>query len=290
VPLPEVRVLCWNIFHGRDAPPDPALFTRRSRILKVTEHNASHVQVNRPLLEEFARLIASASWSLCLLQEVPPWWADPLARECEAAEHRVLTSRNQLGRLRRRLADWNVDLIGSAGGGANLTLARRRWRISERRSLLLNPLPRRGLRERRRMGYLVADSDAAEICVANLHATAGDRHQAEADVSRAAATAVAWAAGRPLLFGGDFNLRPSSSPLFGELERHYGLASPTGGPRSDAIDHLLVRGTDVIEAPAQWPDERRELELPFDGGFRRLRLSDHRPVEAVYRLSSAGVR
>ena len=142
------------------------------------------------------------------------------------------------------------------------------------------------------MAFLVAGHEpgGAELCVANLHATAGDRPQAEADVTRAAAAAVAWAAGRPLLLGGDFNLRPASSQLFGELGRSYGLAAPTGGPRSSAIDHILVRGLETIEPPAAWPDERRELQVRLDGGVRRLRLSDHSPIEAVYRLTTPGVR
>ena len=52
-----MRVLSWNLYHGRDFPPDPALFTWRSRLLKMTERNATHVQVNRPLLGEFASVL-----------------------------------------------------------------------------------------------------------------------------------------------------------------------------------------------------------------------------------------
>ena len=50
----RVRALTWNVFHGRDHPPDRGSITWRSRLLKVTERNATHVQVNRPLLREFA--------------------------------------------------------------------------------------------------------------------------------------------------------------------------------------------------------------------------------------------
>ena len=35
--MAEIRTLCWNIFHGRDAPPDPSLFTLRSKLLRITE-------------------------------------------------------------------------------------------------------------------------------------------------------------------------------------------------------------------------------------------------------------
>jgi hypothetical protein len=41
---------------------------------------------------------------------------------------------------------------------------------------------------------------------------------------------------------------------------------------------VLVRGLEVVTAPAQWPPERRELSL--DG--KALRLSDHAPVEARF--------
>src|SRR3954447_25834596 len=219
-----MRVLSWNLYHGRDAPPDPALFTWRSRLLRVTERNATHVQVNRPLFREFAELIAAAEWSVCLLQEFPPSWARPLSDRCGAEAHLVLTSRNQLAALRRRLARWNPDLIGSGEGGSNLTLVRPPWRIAGRAGVLLNPFPRRGLRERRRMGLVILSGDGGrELCVANLHATAGNREQAEADVRRGARHAVAFAGDRPLLFGGDLNLRPRTSPVFDELERRFGL-------------------------------------------------------------------
>jgi endonuclease/exonuclease/phosphatase family metal-dependent hydrolase len=279
----DVRVLSWNIFHGRDHPPDPGLFTWRSRLLRVTEHNATHVQVNRPLEDEFAEELAHAQWSVCLLQEVPPTWAGPLAERCRAEAHTLKTSRNQLAPVRRRLANWNPDLIQSWEGGSNLTLARPPWRIAERRSALLNPFPRRGLRERRRMALTALSAGGAELCVANLHATAGSRAQAEADVRRGVERALSFARVMPLVLGGDLNLQPRSSHLFEELERRFGLAAPTA---DDAIDHLLVRGLEVLEPPHRWPPEQRELLLRDSRpGLLRLRLSDHAPVEAAFRFA-----
>jgi endonuclease/exonuclease/phosphatase family metal-dependent hydrolase len=281
----DVRVLSWNILHGRDHPPDPDLFTWRSRLLRVTEHNATHVQVNRPLADEFAEVLARAQWSVCLLQEVPPSWAEPLARRCGAEAHSVRTSRNQLAPLRRRLADCNPDLMRSWEGGSNLTLARLPWRIAERGAVLLNPLPRRGLRERRRMVLTALAAGEAELCVANLHATAGNRAQAEADIRRGVELAISFARERPLILGGDLNLRPRSSHLFEELERRFGLAAPTA---DDAIDRLLVRGLEVREPPLRWAPEQRELLVRDSGpGSLRLRLSDHAPVEAAFGLQSS---
>src|SRR5690349_14621452 len=144
-PGTDIRALAWNIFHGRDHPPGPELYTRRARFLKQTERNATHAQVNRGLLDEFAEVLAGASWSVCLLQEAPPPWATPLGERCGAEPHAVLTSRNQLAPLRRALADWNPDLVQSWEGGSNLTLVRPPWRIAARDAFLLNPFPRRGL-------------------------------------------------------------------------------------------------------------------------------------------------
>jgi endonuclease/exonuclease/phosphatase family metal-dependent hydrolase len=96
-------------------------------------------------------------------------------------------------------------------------------------------------------------------------------------VLRAARAATEWAGSAPLIFGGDLNLRPGEDPeIFTRLAEDFGLASPTTGPKK--IDHVLVRGLEVVAAPAQWPAERREL--PLDG--KALRLSDHAPVEARF--------
>jgi len=276
-----VRALTWNVFHGRDHPPDPGLFTWRSRLLRVTERNATHAQVNRRLLAEFADVLAAADWAVCLLQEVPPTWAGPLAERCDAEPHSVPTSRNQLAPLRQRVARWNPDLMKSWEGGSNLTLVRPPWRIAARGAVLLNPLPRRRLRERRWMALTALSGNGVELCVANLHATAGDRGQAEADVRRGAERAGAYARDHPLVFGGDLNLRPSTSRVFEELERRFGLTAPTA---ADAIDHQLVRGLDMLEPPRRWPPERRELLLhATDFAGLRLRLSDHAPVAAAFR-------
>ena len=250
-------------------------------MLRRDEHDDTHVQVNRPLRDEFARLIAAARWDVCLLQEAPPYWDAELARATGAASYVTLTSRNWFAHLRARLGWWNPDLLGSWEGGSNITLVRAPWRIAGApRSLLLNPLPGRGLRERRRMSFVrVRDADR-DIGVANLHLTAGSRPAAEREALRAAETAGRWAGEvTPLVIGGDFNLRPRATDRFDRLRREYGLAAPTA---PDALDHLLARGLEVIRPPAAWPPERREQAVPVGLETRRLRLSDHPPVEATY--------
>jgi endonuclease/exonuclease/phosphatase family metal-dependent hydrolase len=268
----EFTALAWNLFHGRDFPPDSGLRTWRSRLLRLDERNATHVQVNRDLSAEFATLLAGASWDVALLQECPPRFAAPLARACSAEGHRVLTSRNSLGPLRALLARQNPDLMASGEGGSNLTLVRvpgRLGGIAERRELAIHE----GAPERRAMALT---RTASGVCVANLHATNDAPRLASADVLRAARAATDFAAGAPLLFGGDLNLRPGTDPdVFARLRDEFGLSGPTA---PDAIDHLLVRGLEVREDPTRWPPERREL--PLDG--RALRLSDHAPVEAKF--------
>ncbi|HWM55948.1 MAG TPA: endonuclease/exonuclease/phosphatase family protein [Solirubrobacterales bacterium] len=274
----EFTAVAWNLFHGRDFPPDPALFTWRSRLLRVSERGATHVQVNRDLLDEFATMLAAAEWDVALLQECPPRFAERLARACGAEQHRVLTSRNSLGALRALAARINPDLIASGEGGSNLTLVRADGplgQIAERREIAIHE----GSQERRAMAFT---RTASGLCVANLHASAHDPRLATGDVLLAAETATEWAGDAPLLFGGDLNLRPAEAPdAFGQLRVRFGLAGTTA-PR--AIDHLLARGLETIEPARQWPPEQREVTY---AGLA-LRLSDHSPVEGRFTAPVSG--
>jgi len=264
-----MRVLSWNLYHGRDFPPDPALFTLRSRLLRTTERGGTHVQVNRPLLDEFAGLLDRLDWGVALLQEAPPRWFGELARRTRSSGVCVLTSRNWWPAVQGRLAEWNPDLIASCEGGSNQILVRHPGRVLGHRRLTLALRP-----ERRRMQWARLDGG---VCVANLHATAGRRERAAAEVTRAAVAAVEWSGNDPLVIGGDLNLRPARDPEpFTELRERFGLGEPTG-PR--AIDHLLARGLELLERPRQLAPEERELDDP--SGLR-IRLSDHAPVVATF--------
>jgi endonuclease/exonuclease/phosphatase family metal-dependent hydrolase len=278
----EFTAIAWNLFHGRDFPPDPALFTWRSRLLRIAERNATHLQVNRDLTPEFAAMLAGAAWDVALLQECPPRFAAPLAEACGADAQRVLTSRNSLAPLRTAAARLNPDLIASGEGGSNLTLVRpgaALGRIVERRELTIH----KGRPERRAMAFARTERG---ICIANLHATNDRPDLAGEDVLAAARGASEWAGDAPLLFGGDLNLRPAETPgVFAELAQRFDLATPPTAPH--AIDHLLARGLEVVDHPTPWPAERRETRQEN----RVLRLSDHAPVEARFRTSTpAGMR
>jgi endonuclease/exonuclease/phosphatase family metal-dependent hydrolase len=289
----EFTAVSWNLFHGRDFPPDPALFTWRSRLLGIEERNETHVQVNRELVNEFAELLSGAEWDVALLQECPPRFASPLAEACGAETDRALTSRNSLSPLRTFVARRNPDLIASGEGGSNLTLVRSPFRcalcgcephkahrkegVVERRELAIHE----GRPERRAMAFTrVALGEGVDLCIANLHATNDRPDLATANVLRAAEVATEWAEDSPLLFGGDLNLRPAESPdAFKALRERFGLE---GAVHPRAIDHLLARNLEIVEPPSAWSPQRRELPR----GDLRLRLSDHTPVQARFKTGS----
>lgn len=274
-----LRVFSWNLFHGRDAPPEPGLRTLRSRLNKRPERGETHIQLNRDLLPEFLAILqrGDRAWDVALLQECPPRWAEPLSRVLDAEAHLSLTSRNSFPRLRAAIARWNPDLIASGEGGGNLILVRPgAGRIALRRELTLCPGP---WPERRTMAFVELDGvDGMNggICVANLHATNDDPPRASSEVLAAAATAERWAAGRPLIFGGDFNLRPVAVPaVFDRLEDRYGLRQPTA---PDAIDHILASGLRIDRPPRARPGSEREVQ---ERGLA-VRLSDHAPVDVTF--------
>jgi endonuclease/exonuclease/phosphatase family metal-dependent hydrolase len=212
--------LTWNLFHGRSVPDSP-----------------------RALLDEFAARLASWDWDVALLQEVPPWWPPALGRACAASARTALTSRNWLLPATRRVAERRPDLVKSWGGGSNAILVRGE-RVLEHRLRTLRSWPER------RVVHGVRLERGWWVC--NLHAQAHSEARAQADVARAAATAIAWSAGAPLVLGGDLNTHDPSAP---ELV-------PAAG---NGVDHVLVRAA----RPAA---EGRTL----DHG----RLSDHAPVLA----------
>jgi endonuclease/exonuclease/phosphatase family metal-dependent hydrolase len=170
-----VRVLTWNLFHGRAQPP------------------AGH-----DLHEHFAALIAGWEWDVALLQEVPPWWPPALAERCDAEQRTAATSRNALPANRRFAAERHPDLMKSNGGGANAILVRG-TAILEHRSTTLRRLPERRVCHAVRL--------AEGIWCANLHAQVHSDVRAQADGARGAQATLGWAAGAPALLGGDFNLR-----------------------------------------------------------------------------------
>jgi endonuclease/exonuclease/phosphatase family metal-dependent hydrolase len=175
----RLRVLTWNLFHGRSVPATRA-----------------------DLMEQFAGTLEGWGWDVALLQEVPPWWPAAFARTLGVDERTVLTSRNGLLPLRRAIAVRWPNLIKSNGGGSNTILVRDRA-ITQHRALRLCWWP-----ERRWMHAVRVKPTGASgggVWIGNLHASGLDRSAAR-DSERAGSALLAWADGEPALLGGDFNL------------------------------------------------------------------------------------
>jgi endonuclease/exonuclease/phosphatase family metal-dependent hydrolase len=184
-----VRVLSWNLFHGRAVPPR-----------------------DEDLLDAFAAALAAWAWDVALLQEVPPWWPPALAAACGAGERHAPTSRNALLRARRALAHRRPELMRSNGGGCNAILLRGRGGIAAhaRRRLCWRP--------ERRVVHAVRDGTGRWF--ANLHASTSPP-AARRDTALARATAERWADGAALVVGGDLNVRDPSLPGFAHAGGHH---------------------------------------------------------------------
>jgi endonuclease/exonuclease/phosphatase family metal-dependent hydrolase len=223
-----IRVLTWNLFHGRASPP-----------------------AGRPLAAEFASTLAGWEWDVALLQEVPPWWPDELARAAGARARFALTSRNWFLPVTRPLARRAPDLMKSWGGGCNAILVR--GGIFDHRIAELTRLPERRVAH----GVLLGDGS----WVVNLHLTTEPKARTRADASLALGAAREWAAGAPLVFGGDFNLDHPAWPVLEHVAGHH-------------VDHLLVSGWEPAGAPelldAGVLSDHRPLRLEMSGGRRRV--------------------
>ena len=265
--------MTWNVFHGRDWPPEEELQVRahKGNWRRGPIRGKEYEQVNWDLFAQFASMINRTSWDVALFQEFPPSWKTKMAQACGADSHRALSGRNWLQPLTSIVGRWRPDLLGAWEGGSNTTLVRHETGpIVERRRVVLTRRP-----ELRVMALTRLESG---VCVANIHVSTKPS-SAEAELITAAERALSFAGGRPLLFGGDFNVRPGESGVFERLEQRFGLAPPTA---PDRLSHLLVRELKVEKHPAAWPPEARDLADPETG--LKIRLSDHNPVEARFRL------
>ncbi len=206
-------------------------------------HGRAVPGAGRDLREDFGDALGGWEWDVALLQEVPPWWPAMLAERLDAEYRMVLTSRNGVLAVRRAIALRWPDVIKSNGGGANAILVRRDRIVAGRAQRLTSRPERRWVH-----GVRLASG----VWVANLHATAHDTAAAWRDGRAAAAAALQWSAGAPLVFGGDFNLR---EPGFDGLTRIAGRD----------VDHLFVAGLQPVGEPEV---------------LERGALSDHPPLVA----------
>jgi endonuclease/exonuclease/phosphatase family metal-dependent hydrolase len=214
-----MRVLSWNLFHGRSVPA-----TRRD------------------LLDRFAALLAGWSWDVALLQEVPPWWPPALARAASAEQRTARTSRNLGLPVRRELARLDPELMKSNAGGSNAILAR--VPIEAHRSVRLRRWPER------RVAQLARLRDGT--VVANHHgSTRVPLAERELEQLGVLALAAAGVPPAPVVLGGDLNLRdPHVAGMEHAAARDVDHVFASG---------LLVRGEEVLAAEVSTKGRRVAL-------------------------------
>jgi endonuclease/exonuclease/phosphatase family metal-dependent hydrolase len=217
-----IRVLTWNLFHGRSKPETP-----------------------HSLLPEFAALLTSWDWDVALLQEVLPWWPVELGRAAGASARMALTSRNVLPPVQRLVAEPRPHILKSWSGGSNAILVRGQAIVEHR-------IVRLRLRPERRVAHGVRLEDGTWIT--NLHAQVHLGRHAQADLDRAAEAPTAWAAGAPAVVGGDFNLKGEPTAFgYRHLAGHWVDHVLGRGLRATARGHTLHRGTLSDHAPLVVP-------------------------------------
>lgn len=216
----SLRVLAWNLFHGRARPPR-----------------------DEDLVDAFTARLAGWRWDVALLQEVPPWWPRALARACDADMRCVLTSRNALLPLRRLVASRRPELLKANGGGANAILVRNLGGVTAhaRRRLCVWP--------ERRVVHAVRVGERG-WWFANAHASTHPP-RARRDLAEAHAAVLRWAGDAPLVFGGDCNVLRASLPGLAHLGASHvdHLFARGHGRALDARVEILDRGALSDHAP-----------------------------------------
>lgn len=297
----SIRVITWNLFHGRDGLPGLGA-TPRSTWRRIPEDDGAHMHLNRKLTGLMAERLAFWEPDLCALQEVPTAAIADIARI--TGMQAVWTTTGPLigpRRLRDALAARNPDLWRSHEGNANVLLAGPRLEIVEgsRRSVRLNPLTTI-LRSARRLGLERGElvryiPEPRRLVLAALTAPGGTRitagcvhcHNARhpdvvgAEIARAAGAVEVSAGGGPAILAGDLNAPPAHPALAALAVGGWGGAAPGRGM---GIDRILHRGMEVVEAARRLAPEEREVGVAWRGRTRRVRLSDHDPVVAVLRV------
>lgn len=294
--LGTVRVLTWNLFHGRDGlpglGPTPASTWRDEPV-----DDGVHMHVNRKLTGHMARRIAAWSPDACALQEVPAAAIDEIVAATGMRAVWVRTG-PLVGPavLRDALARRNPDLWRSGEGSANVLLLRPELRPDGRpATLTLNPVAgipgraralglgadelRHYLVQRRRMVMArVVPPEGPPLAIACVHChNARDPRLTGLEIGGAAAAVSEMARGGPVVLAGDLNVRPDHPALAALAADGWEGADPWPGA---GIDRILHRGI-AAAGPQRRPDPaEREIGVWWRGRRRRVRLSDHDPVIA----------
>jgi endonuclease/exonuclease/phosphatase family metal-dependent hydrolase len=304
VPGTALRILTWNLFHGRDGLPGLGP-TWASTLLGRPVEDGTHVHLNRKLTDLMARRIAGWAPDVCALQEVPT--AGIRALVAGTGMRAVWTTTGPLigpARLRDALAARNPDLWRTHEGNANVLLVGRRIEVvdDDLRSRRLNPwrAVARAARDLRLPAAELARylPEPRRIVLARLRAPGGSTlvvgcvhcHNARhpevvgREIALAAEIVREAAGDGPAVLAGDLNARPGHAAIVAlGGEGWHGATLDAGG----GIDRILSRGLRVVEGPRTLPSSEREVTVSWDGLTRRLRLSDHDPVVAALAVPPA---
>ena len=303
-----LRILTWNLFHGRDGLPGLGA-TPASTLLGRPVDDGVHVHLNRKLTGLMADRVRRWAPDLCALQEVPTAAVDEIvARTGMLAVGATTGPLIGPRRLRDALAACNPDLWRTHEGNANLLLLGPALEVvpGSERVVRLNP-PREILRAARELsleagellryfpeprvavGARLRTASGAELVAASIHChNARHPELVVRELARATEALEGAARGAPMVLAGDLNARPAHPAIAAAAALGWDVAEAPPG----RIDRVLTRGLEIVEHERALPAAEREVGVTYAGRTRRVRLSDHDPVVAVVRVSgsSAGGR
>lgn len=299
-----MRVLTWNLFHGRDGLPGLGA-TPRSTWRGIPEDDGVHMHVNRKLTDLMARRIRAWAPDVAALQEVPTGAIRGIV--ATTGMQAVGTTTGPLigpARLRDALAARNPDLWRSHEGNANVLLVSPALEVVEGspRSVLLNPVEAiwRAMRElgleagevrhyltqeRRLVMARLRTRGGAEVVVGCVHCH-NARHPGLVgrEMLRCGEVVAAAADGGPAILAGDLNAPPRHPALATLGGLGWEGAAPVAGI---GIDRILHRGLEVAEPQRRMDPADRDAGVWWRGRERRVRLSDHDPVVATLRVRAS---
>ncbi len=211
-------------------------------------------------IDEFAAKLGEWSWDVALLQEVPPWWPQRLARRARRrAVQRADLAQLAAARCAARSPSAVRSCSRQTAAAATRSSRARRSPSTARCACVAGPS---GASPSWR-------ACATASCVVNLHASTRPA-RARQELERLWPRALAWAGTDRLILGGDLNVRSPAPPPATIVH-----AAASG------VDHVFARG--LVPATSggsasgtpSAPD-RPGRELLIDG--RRVELSDHAPL------------
>jgi endonuclease/exonuclease/phosphatase family metal-dependent hydrolase len=297
----DIRVLTWNLFHGQDgARLGP---TVRSVVLRSAIEDGTHVHLNAKWVPQMGAVIAGRKPTIVALQEVPPLGLAALEAATGMTSVRSLMP-PLVGstRVRGQLAQRNPDLWQTHEGTANAVLFDRSWQVVPGGVWTVRHNPPRfvahnarqlNLGRRETIHWLL---EPRRLVAVRLRNTAG---QTLTVVSMHCHNSLVWdliarevrrviplvleriPPDEPVIVAGDLNAAGRTHPAITTLQQH-GLEEATIDDL--VLDHIFHRNLAVVTPPVMLPTALRDIEVAWKGTTRRVLLSDHDLVEAVYRI------